>query len=54
MVKSVVQLIGIQTTLKAVTDSEAEGETRPAEKTIKFHENPVQEKKQLACDGIDC
>jgi hypothetical protein len=24
------------------------------EKLLKFHENPVQEKKQLACDGIDC
>jgi hypothetical protein len=25
-----------------------------AEKTIKFHENPVPEKLQAACDGIDC
>ncbi len=25
-----------------------------AEKTIKFHENPVPEKIALACDGIDC
>ena len=24
------------------------------EKLLKFHENPVQEKKQLGCDGIDC
>jgi hypothetical protein len=25
-----------------------------AEKTIKFHDNPVPEKIQVACDGIDC
>ncbi len=25
-----------------------------AEKTIKFHENPVPEKIHLACEGIDC
>lgn len=25
-----------------------------AEKTIKFHDNPVPEKITLACDGIDC
>jgi hypothetical protein len=25
-----------------------------AEKTIKFHENPVPEHEQMACDGIDC
>ncbi len=25
-----------------------------AEKTIKFHDNPVPEKVQVACDGIDC
>jgi hypothetical protein len=24
------------------------------EKTLKFHENPVQDKKQFGCDGIDC
>jgi hypothetical protein len=28
--------------------------TFEAEKTIKFHENPVPEKERLACDGIDC
>jgi transcriptional regulator with XRE-family HTH domain len=25
-----------------------------AEKTIKFHENPVPEKVRAPCDGIDC
>jgi hypothetical protein len=28
--------------------------TFEAEKTIKFHENPVPEKERMACDGIDC
>jgi hypothetical protein len=28
--------------------------TFEAEKTIKFHENPVPEKTQAVCDGIDC
>jgi hypothetical protein len=28
--------------------------TFEAEKTIKFHENPVPEKMQVPCDGIDC
>ena len=28
--------------------------TFEAEKTIKFHENPVPEKTYVACDGIDC
>jgi len=28
--------------------------TFEAEKTIKFHENPVPEKDQAVCDGIDC
>jgi hypothetical protein len=28
--------------------------TFEAEKTIKFHENPVPEKVRVACDGIDC
>jgi len=25
-----------------------------AEKTIKFHENPVPEKEHMPCEGIDC
>ncbi len=28
--------------------------TFDVEKTIKFHENPVEEKKRVGCDGIDC
>jgi hypothetical protein len=28
--------------------------TFEAEKTIKFHENPVPEKQRAVCDGIDC
>jgi len=28
--------------------------TFEAEKTIKFHDNPVPEKETPVCDGIDC
>ncbi|MDD1730706.1 MAG: lipoprotein [Methanosaeta sp. NSM2] len=28
--------------------------TFEAEKTIKFHENPVPEKEKKPCDGVDC
>jgi hypothetical protein len=28
--------------------------TFEAEKTIKFHENPVPEREHAPCEGIDC